>query len=155
MSYQERRAIASLIGTVLISAFYFIFAFQRYPAGNSYSTDVFHFWGSAILIFIPVSIVAKIVIHIQFNIIYAMATNEKEGSFSDERDKLIGLKATRNSLYVFTSGFLLAMGSLIMDMPPSVMFIILISSVIVSELFGDITQLYFYRRGFQDGQMGY
>jgi hypothetical protein len=148
MSYQERRAIASLISTILISTIYFIFAFQRYPVGNSYSTDVFHFWGSAILIFIPVSIVAKIVIHIQFNIIYAMATKEKEPSLSDERDRLIGLKATGNSLYVFMFGFLLAMGSLVMDMPPSVMFSILIFSVIVSEIFGDITQLYFYRRGF-------
>ncbi len=62
MSYQERRAVVSLINTILISAFYFVYVFQRYPVGNSYSADVFHFWGSTFLILIPVSIVVQIVL---------------------------------------------------------------------------------------------
>ena len=147
MSFQERRAVVSLISTILISAFYSAYMVQRYPEGNAYSTEVFHFWGSFFLILIPVSIVARIVIHILFNIINTIATKEKEPSITDERDKLIELKATRNSLYVFTFGFLLAMGALIMDMPPTSMFIILFCSGIVSEMVGDISQLYFYRRG--------
>src|SRR6266540_7072711 len=147
MSYQERRAIVSFISTILISAIYSAYMVQRYPAGNPYSAAIFRFWGSFFLILIPVSIVARIVIHILFNIITSVATKEKEPSITDERDKLIGLKATRNTLYVFTFGFLLAMGALIMDMPPTAMFIILFCSKIVSEIVGDISQLYFYRRG--------
>ena len=76
-----------------------------------------------------------------------MATNEKEPSFADELDKLIELKATRISHYVFVLGFLLSMGSLVMNISPSVMFSILILSGFVSELAGIITQLYLYRRG--------
>jgi hypothetical protein len=82
-----------------------------------------------------------------FNIIYRITTNEKEPSFSDELDKLIELKATRNSHYVFILGFLLSMGSLVMDMSPSTMFIILFISGFLSELVGVFTQLYLYRKG--------
>ncbi len=147
MSYQERRAVVSFISTILISAIYSVYMVQRYPVGNSYSTDIFRFWGYFFLILIPVSIVARIFIRILFNITNRIATKEKEPSITDERDRLIGLKATRNAFYMFTFGFLLAMGALIMDMPPTSMFIILFCSGIVSEIVGDFSQLYFYRRG--------
>jgi hypothetical protein len=147
MSYQERRAIVSFISTILISAIYSVYMVQRYPAGNLYSVDIFRFWGSFFLILIPVSILARIFIRILFNITNRIATKEKEPSIIDERDMLIGLKATRNAFYMFTFGFLLAMGALIIEMPPTSMFIILFCSGIVSEMVGDISQLYFYRRG--------
>jgi len=147
MSFQERRSLVNLISTVLISTLYSAYMVQRYPEGSSYSADVFRFWGSFFLILIPVTIIAKIVIYIVFSIINTIATNEEEPPITDERDKLIELKATRNSLYVFTAGFLLAMGSLVIDMPPSAMFVILICSGIVSEMVSDISQFYFYRRG--------
>jgi hypothetical protein len=146
MSYQERKNIVSLISTILIFGIYCLYMLQMYQEGSIDSTS-FKFWGSVILILIPLSIVAKIIISIIFNIIYRMTTNEKEPSFSDELDKLIELRATRNSHYVFVIGFLLAMGSLVMDLPPYVMFIILIFSGLVSEIFGVFTQLYLYRRG--------
>jgi hypothetical protein len=146
MSYQEKKNIVSLISTLLIFGIYCSYVFQMYQEGSIDSTSL-HFWGSVILILIPVSIVAKIIISIVFNIINRMLTNEKEPSFSDELDKLIGLKATRNSHYVFVIGFLLAMGSMVIDKPPSVMFITLIFSGLVSEMVGGITQLYLYRRG--------
>ena len=147
MSFQERRAIVSLISTILISALYSAYMFQRYPEGNSYSADVFRFWGVFFLILIPVSIVAKIVIHIVFSIINTIATREAEPAITDERDHLIELKATRNALYTFAMGFLLAMSSLVMDMPPSAMFIILICTGVVSEIVSEISQFYFYRSG--------
>jgi hypothetical protein len=147
MSFQERRAIVSLISNILITALYCAYMIQRFPEGDAYSVDVFHFWGSFFLILIPVSIVAKIVLFIIFSIINAIATREEESSITDERDKLIELKATMNSLYVFILGFLLAMGSLVVDMPPSVMFIIFICSGVVSGMASDISQFYFYRKG--------
>jgi hypothetical protein len=147
MSYQEKKNIVSLVGTLLVFGFYCLYVFQKYPVGSLDSTDTSSFWGAFILILIPVSIVAKIIITIVFNIIYRITTNEAEPSFADELDKLIELKATKNSHYVFTLGFLLAMGSLVMDMPHSAMFIILILSGFVSELVGVVTQLYLYRRG--------
>ncbi|TFE22796.1 hypothetical protein [Cohnella luojiensis] len=147
MSYQEKKNIVSLLGTLLVFGLYCLYVFQNHPFGSPDSTDIFRFWGAFILILIPVSIVAKIIITIVFNIIYRITTKEAEPSFADELDKLIELKATKNSHYAFTLGFLLAMGSLVMDMPHSAMFIILISSGLVSEMVGVFTQLYLYRKG--------
>lgn len=147
MSYQEKKNVVSLISTLVIFGLYCLYLFQKHQIGSIDSTDTFRFWGAAILILIPVSIVAKIITFIVFNIIFRITTNEKEPSFSDELDNLIELKATRNSHYIFILGFLLAMGSLVMDMKPSVMFIILLSSGFLSEMVGVITQLYLYRRG--------
>ncbi|MDQ0195626.1 hypothetical protein [Paenibacillus wynnii] len=147
MSYQEKKNIVSLLGSFLVFVWYGLYVFQKHPLGSIDSANTFSFWGGVILILIPVSIVVKIIITIVFNIIYRITTNETEPSFSDELDKLIELKATRNSHYVFTLGFLVSMGSLVMDMQPTVMFIILMVSGFLSEMVGGITQLYLYRRG--------
>lgn len=147
MSYQEKKNIVSLIGTILIFGFYGWYVFQQRLNGSLDSNDSLSFWGAVILILIPVSIAAKIIITIIFNIIFRMTTDETEPTFSDELDKLIDLKATRNSHYVFILGFLLAMGSLVLDVQPFVMFLILIFSGFVSELVGVTTQIYLYRKG--------
>ena len=147
MSSQERRAVVSLLTTLLLAVFFLGYVLPKYPAGNPYSAEVFHFWGLAVVILLLMSIVANIAISIVFSIIYSMATHEKASSFADERDKFIELKTLRIALYVFMGGFFLAMGSLVIEMPPSVMFIILMLSGYGSGMIGTITQLYLYRKG--------
>jgi len=147
MSYQEKKQIVSLLGSLLVFVFYCLYVFEKFPQATLDTAATFSFWASVILILIPVSIVAKIMISIVFNIIYRIATKEKEPSFADELDKIIELKSTRNSHYVFVIGFLLAMVSLVMDMPPYMMFIIFIFSGLMSEVISVITQIYLYRRG--------
>lgn len=67
---------------------------------------------------IPIAIVAQIIIHIIFAIINKMVTNEDMPTTDDERDKLIELKSIRISHWIFTIGFMLAMGSQAIDMKP-------------------------------------
>jgi hypothetical protein len=148
MSAHERRALVSLLATLLLAVFFLGYVLPRYPAGNPYSPEVFHFWGLAVVILVPVSIAANIAVSIVFSIVYSMATQEKASSFADERDKFIELRALRIALYVFTCGFFLAMGSLALGMPPSVMFIVLMVSGYGSGMVGDLSQLYLYRKGF-------
>jgi len=148
MSYQERRALVSVFSSLLITALYSAYMVQRYSAAGAYSPEVFRFWGAFFLILIPVSIVAKIVIYILFSIFNNIATREQEPSLTDERDRLIDLKATRNSLVAFTAGFLVAMTAVALNQPPAVMFSIFIVSGVLAELASDLSQFYFYRRGF-------
>jgi hypothetical protein len=148
MSFQERRALVSLISTILITTVYSAYMIQQYPSTDAYSPAVFHFWGTFFLILIPVSIVARIIIHIIFSILNTVATKEDEPHITDERDKLFELRATRNSLYVFAGGFLLAMGSLVMAGTPTTMFILLFAAGFMAELVSEGSQFYFYRRGF-------
>lgn len=148
MSYQERRAIVSFISTILISTLYSAYMLQRYPDGGAYSPEVFSYWATFFILLIPVSIAAKIIIHIVFSIINTITSNEGEPSLTDERDKLIDLKSTRNALYTFVAGFFLAIGSAAADAPPTIMFILLLGAGILSQIVADISQFFFYRRGF-------
>lgn len=148
MSYHERRAIVSLLSSIGINAVYTAVMLQQHPQGDAYSIDVFRFWGRFFLILIAVSIVAQIVIQIAFTIFNTIATREGDPSITDERDRSIELKAARNSLYAFSIGFALAMGSLVIDLPPAAMFLILLAVGTLSEVVFDVSQFYFYRRGF-------
>lgn len=147
MTYQEKKSIVSLISSILIFAAYCLYRYPQYPEGALDSKEMFHYWGSFVLVLTLVSIAAHIVISIIFNIVFRMTTGEKEPSFADELDKLIDLKAFRNSFAVFVVGFLVAMGSLVIDKPLNVMFIILIVSGFLSDITGSLSRLYHYRRG--------
>jgi hypothetical protein len=121
--------------------------YPRHPVGGLESTETFRYWGSFVLILTLVSIVAHIIISIIFNIFFRITTREKEPTFADELDKLIDLKATRISFFVFIVGFLLALGSLVIYQPSQAMFIILIISGFISDVTGSVTKLYHYRKG--------
>lgn len=147
MTYQEKKSIVTLFSTILIFVLYCLFMYPKYPEGSADITKVFHYWGSFVLVLTLVSIVAHIIISIVFNIFFRVTTGEKEPAFEDELDKLIRLKSIRISFAVFVIGFLLAMGSLVLDRPPSAMFIILIVSGFASDVTGSLSRLYHYRRG--------
>ncbi|WP_054942589.1 hypothetical protein [Paenibacillus ihuae] len=147
MTYQEKKSIVSLISTILIFTLYLLYRYPQYPNEVLDSKVTFHYWGSFVLVLTLVSIAAHIVISILFNIVFRMTTGEKEPAFADELDKRIGLFAIRNSFAMFISGFLLAMGSLVIDQPLKVMFIVLIVSGFLSDITGSISRIYYYRRG--------
>ena len=145
MSYQEKRAIVSLISTIVIALVYFAYIWQRYQ--DSGPVDDFSFWGAVILLYVPVQVVSKIIILVVFIVINYVATQEEEPGFSDELDQLIDLKATRNFYHVFMLGFLLAMAALALNLPPLVMFLLFMGALIVAGLILDASQIYFYRKG--------
>ncbi|MEH7116658.1 hypothetical protein V7128_04420 [Neobacillus vireti] len=147
MTYQEKKSIVSLISAILIFVTFCLYMYPRHPEGGLDSLETFRYWGSFVLMLTLFSIVVHIIISIVFNIIYRMTTGEKEPTFADELDKLIDLKASRVSFFVFIIGFLLAMGSLVMYQPSQVMFIILILSGFISDVTGTLTKLYHYRKG--------
>ncbi|MFD0589288.1 hypothetical protein ACFQZE_14960 [Paenibacillus sp. GCM10027627] len=147
MSYQEKKTFVSMISSILIFTLYTLYAIKNADEGSITSSSDFSFWGSFILVLLPVSIIAKIIIHIVFSIINKIATNEDEPHFEDELDKIIELKADRISLYVFCIGFILSMIPLVTDLPTYYTFAALICFGFVSDLTGRIAQLYFYRKG--------
>jgi hypothetical protein len=147
LEQKEKEILVSVISSAVILVGYSLFVYQRYLAGNPALLNDFKFWGKAFLILIPVAIVAQIVIHIVFAIINKIVTNEDMSTLSDERDKLIELKSIRISHWLFTLGFLLAMGSQAAGMPPWVMFVTLICSGFVAAIVSETAKIYFYRQG--------
>jgi hypothetical protein len=148
MSYQEKRALVFLISNILIIGLYSLYVFHRYNDTILSTPNDFRFWGKTVLILIPVSIVACIIIFIVFSIINKIVTNEDVPLITDERDKLIELKATRISHWIFILGFFLSMGSQVIGMQPYVLFITLVASGFVAACASEITKIYLYRKGF-------
>jgi hypothetical protein len=147
MSYQEIKNYVSLISTVFIFGGYCSYVFLNNRDEIWHSTASLSFWAAVVLILIPVSIAAKIVVTILFIIIYRAVTKEQEPSFADELDKLIELKASRISYFVFVAGFLLGMCGLALEWPLSLAFVMMICFGFLAEMADGATQLYLYRKG--------
>ena len=147
MYRKETRILVSLISTILIFGFYALYIYHKHIVGNPEILNNFKFWGKTFFIFIPVMIVAQIIIHILFAIINKIVTNEDIPTITDEMDKLIELKALKISRWVHSGIFLLAMGALLLEMKIWVMFILLVSSCFISTIVESIAQIYFYKKG--------
>jgi len=149
MSYQQKSNIISLISTIFVSVPYFIYVFYRFSTSKLNSADELGFWASAILILIPIRILTEIVMHIKFAILNAIITQKAEemDTLVDERDKMIELKAKRNTLFAFMIGFFAAMVVALIYKTPTAMFVIIFISCFKAELVGIISSIYYYRKG--------
>jgi len=147
MYKKEKRILVSVISTIIILGVYSLNVYYKYLAENPELINDFKFWGKNFLILIPIMIVAQIVIHIIFYIINRIVAKQDIPDITDERDKLIELKAIRVSHVTFCLGFVLAMGSQAIGMQPYVMFLTLIASCFIAGLAESITQIYFYSKG--------
>jgi len=148
MDQKEKQVLVTLIATILILGLYSMYVYNKYIAPDPEIINSFRFWGKSFMILIPVAIVAQIIIHIVFAIINKMVTNEDIQTKDDERDRIIELKSIRISHWIFTVGFMLAMGSQAIGMQPWVMFVTLFSSGFVSSIVSEIARFFYYRRGF-------
>ena len=147
MTYQEKQNIVNIFSGLLITPIYAIMVYQRHLQGIFDLTEDYRTWGVIFLIFMGVSVVARIIIYIIFHIINAIATREEELPVEDERDKLVKLKATRNSYYVFCGGFVLAVISLAIGMPVYGIFIAFVGFGLIAEIVDNSSQIYYYRKG--------
>jgi len=147
MSYQEKENIVNILSGLLITGIFAWVVYQRHMQGRFDLTEDFSKWGVLFLIFIGVSVVARIIIYIIFHIINYIATREEDIPVSDERDKLIKLKATRNSHYVFSGRFVISVFALSIGMPVYGIFIVFIVTGLLSEIVDNGSQLYYQRKG--------
>lgn len=171
MNYQEKKIIASITAGVLVLATYSIYGISKYMEFGENLLNNLKFWATAMLFAIGGGIIVVILIQIIFHIILAVANEvakevskkaSSEGknktyeefeitTFEDEMDKLIALKAMRNSFVVVGIGFVIALISLYMKMPSAIMLNIIFISFSLGSLFEGFTQLYFYRKGVKNG----
>ena len=148
MSYQEKNITVELMSYIMILGFYLVNFEQNYRVGLN-SARVFSLWVLVILAIIIVNIVASILTNIVLAIVQAIKTRASpvERFIADERDKLIGLKGIRNSYITFSLCVFLSMLTFVFGQPPLVMFSLIVLSGILAELIGDVSKLFFYRRG--------
>jgi hypothetical protein len=147
MSYQERRALVSLLCTLLIPPVYARYALSGLPAGDPYAPEVLRFWGNFFVGLIVISVGVRVVITIVFSIVNTVFTRQVEPDITDERDRLVELKAMRNGQYIFSLGFIGAMVALAAGGTPSAMFALLIVAGVFASAVDELSQFWFYRRG--------
>lgn len=147
MSYKQKENIISLLSLLFTAVPYFIYINLDYQNQTAMTTsEELKFWATALLISIPIRIVAQIVFYVLMYILYAVANGEKEmDETTDERDNLIELKSERYSNYLFFFGFAIAMVAIVLDYSASTMFGILIVFGILSELMGIFSKMVLYR----------
>lgn len=146
MSFQERRAAVSLLCTIVVTIAYYTVIFQRAQAA---AMDDYAFWGWAVLLLVPVLVLAKILFTIVFTIVNVVVTRREEPDIVDEFDRMVDLKATRNFYHVFIAGFFLSMAVLAAGGPPQAMFAVLMFAIFAAGMVIDVSQIYYYRRGVQ------
>jgi uncharacterized membrane protein len=147
MSYQEKQNIVNIFSGLLVTVIYALMVYQRHLQGNFDLREDFRTWGIIFLIYIGISIVVRIIIQIIFHIINAIATREEKVPVEDERDQLIKLKATRNSYYAFSSGFVISVVGLALGMPVHWIFIAFVGFGLIAEILDNGSQIYYYRKG--------
>ena len=168
MSYQEKRTIVSIITGALVLAAYCFYAFGQYQLGAIVPGDL-KFWAGTILKFIAIGIAVSIVIQIVFHILLSIAIAVKKKvqdancedsdveksigaeMVEDEMDKLIELKSMRVGFFFAGIGFVAALVSLVLNYSPAVMLNIMFISFCGGSLFEGFAQLYFYRKGINNG----
>jgi len=146
MSFREKENIVNILSGLLITGIFAGIIYQRHLAGQYDLTTDYQLWGKLFLVFMGISIVARILIYIIFYIINHITTKEEE-PVSDEMDKLIKLKSTRNAYYSFSVGLVSIFPWLALGMPVYGIFIIFVASGLITEIVENISQLYYYRKG--------
>jgi hypothetical protein len=147
MPYQEKENLVNIFSAILITGIYALIIYQKHLQGAFDLTEDYKQWGIIFLIFIGVSIVARIIIYIIFYAINTIATREEEKRINDERDKLIKLKSTRNAHHAYSIGFMLSILGLALGMPVYWIFIAFVLCCVVSELIDNLSQIYYNRKG--------
>ncbi|GAB1422013.1 hypothetical protein MASR2M15_22200 [Anaerolineales bacterium] len=148
ISYQEKLTLLSIFTTLASFIPYAIFIFNKYQAMDASGPDIANFWAIAILLLLPVLVIAQIVTQILFIVLHMVITKKEEPTLSDELDQLIDLKSTRNFYHLFMLGFFLSMLAVALGGQLSMMFMILFIALIIAGIFADVSKIYFYRRGF-------
>lgn len=141
MSFKEKSIWISLIITVLIFGFYFVFTFTTIKNISPEEAA-----GTIAGIFIGV-IILTIVMEIFLHSILAIAFRKEAKQGEDERDKLIELKGSHFSYIILAVGVWITGISLLFGSTPIMTANILLLFFIMAEIVGFAVQLYFYRRG--------
>lgn len=161
MTIKSKRAITTMaVSSILLIAYlgYIIFVSQKVETLKSSAI--------VILIFIGISIISQIIIQILFHISFAIGIAIKgreadtanidrtisSSMIEDEMDKLISFKSLKLNFACVGIGFLTSLVLLLFVGSATLMLHILYLSFVLGSIASDGVGIYFYERGFQNGQ---
>jgi len=134
LSFQERSLWLTLVSLILAFGFYF---------GNvlpSASIDVMPTQVAMFVLAVALLVITQVAGHI----VIAVVDRRSE---TDERDRLIGLRGTRNGAYVLATGVFMALCATLLSDGNFVFAHVLLGFWVVAQLVETVSQLVLYRRG--------
>ena len=146
MVYHEKQNYVNIFSGILITAVFALIVYNKQMSGTIDLTGDYRLWGYLLLIFVGVSVVARIIIQIVFHIINVIVTREEDVPKKDERDRMIALKATRNAYYSLSFVLLTMIVLLALGAPMNAVFIAFIIGGLITEIIENSSQIYYYRR---------
>jgi hypothetical protein len=134
LSFQEKSLWFMFVS--LVAAFGFYFTMVLLTA----TLDVMPHQVMVFVLAVGLLVIMQIVGHIVIAIV-------DRHSATDERDRLIGLKSTRNAAYVLATGVFLALCAALVMQGNFVFMHVLLGAWVLAQLVEIASQLYLYRRG--------
>ncbi len=146
MNYREKMSLLTIATTLFITAIYYGVVYQKYQ-DLSADANLFDFWATVVVLMVPIYIAVHLLSIFVFTFINKKLTGEGFPKFTDERDKLIELKAVRGDYFGVILGIFSAMlaGSLGASITTS--FVLLITGMTLAGLLSNAIRFYLYRKG--------
>lgn len=145
MTYQSKKALVVLSTNITIFFFVYLNHLNKLAANDANRLQL---WGLFFLKLLGILILSNILVMILFNIINDLFSKNKAPLVSDERDRLIELRAVRNFCFLLSFGFFLSMGALALNQSASMMFTILAFTVLASDIISYLSYIFYYQRGY-------
>lgn len=139
MTFKEKSAWISFVTILLVFGWYFFNAFSLIAVGETHGGRMIHL----LLVAMGTFIALEVVLHIAAAVLAPKDANPT----TDERERLIALKATRIAFYVLVVGALLAAATLHHGADKFTMANAVLFAVVVAELTKYGSQILFFRRG--------
>jgi hypothetical protein len=138
LSFREKSVGISLVATIVIFGYYFANVIEGFASDDLDQADLFWLFVSVVVMMIVVEVVLHIVL--------VIGAGQEYVDITDERDRIIELKATRNAYFLLTAGVIASFFGLLLATEPLLMANILLGFLVGDELLKFASQLYYYRR---------
>jgi hypothetical protein len=148
MTTQIKRCILFLSGNVLCTTLYGAYILSRLFSSESGFSENRSWWAIAILIFVAVQIVFRIVGMILLAILNAAQGDPEQVDREDELDKAIERKTTAITSMVFMIFTMAGLGTQAAGFPVFWLFGALAGGIVAAAITGDLANLLYYRRGY-------
>ena len=134
LSFQEKSLWLMLISLVGVFGFYFMTVLP---------TNTVNVMPNQVVFFV-LAVVMLVIMQIVGHVVIAIVDRHTQ---TDERDRLIGLKGTRNASYVLATGVFLALCAALVTEGNFVFMHVLLGFWVLAQLVEIGSQLFLYRRG--------
>lgn len=134
MSFQEKSLWLVFVGLIVAFGFYF---------ATVLPTNAVNVMPHQVVLFV-LAIIVLVIVAIVGHILIAIADRHTD---TDERDRLIELKGTRNAAYVLAAGVFLALCTALLTEGNFVFTHVLLGFWVLAQLVEVGSQLFLYRRG--------